>query len=301
MCLQNIIDGKNIKIQPIDAEWLPKNTFLDVLRLDLLHPVVSGNKWFKLKYCLEEAKQQGHKGILTFGGAWSNHIVAAAFASQQYGFESVGVIRGEKPVNLSDTLLQATAYGMQLRFVTRTDYKKKESIALPGDEKLYLINEGGFGALGAKGAAEILQCVPDAIKFTHIVCAVGTGTMFAGLVNAAKPHQTVIGISVLKNNFSVDDGIMRLVNKNTNHGQYSVLHTYHFGGYAKHPPALIQFMNEVWQQHGLPTDIVYTSKAFFALQQMVINTLIAEGSRVLFIHSGGLQGNASLPTNVLLF
>ncbi len=300
MCLQNKLVLKNIKIQGFYAGWLTENTGIDVLRIDELHPVVSGNKYFKLKYYLLDALQTGCHTVATFGGAYSNHIVAAAFACREYGLNSVGIIRGQKPATPSHTLTQAEGYGMQLQFVSRAHFKNRQPLHQSGNG-VYFVGEGGYGALGAKGAAEILQCVPDSQYYTHIVCALGTGTMFAGLVNGSSPHQTVIGISVLKNNFSIADEVKLLINNNNSHGQYNIVHGNHFGGYAKHPPNLIGFMNELWTAHMLPTDIVYTSKAFYALRQMVIEKLIDAGSRVLFVHSGGLQGNASLPAGVLSY
>lgn len=300
MCFQNKLDFKNIKIHPIIANWVPENVTLDVLRLDGLHPVVSGNKWFKLKYYLEDAKTKGFTRIATFGGAYSNHIVAAAFACMEYGFESIGIIRGEEPAQLSSTLLQAKEYGMQLRFVSREAFKNKLALQKQ-DEKTYWVGEGGYGVLGAKGAAEILSYAPHAEKYTHIICATGTGTMLAGLVNSSYAHQTVIGVSVLKNNFSIEDEVKPLINEDANHGNYKILHGWHFGGYAKHPPQLIEFMQHTWQNFKLPTDIVYTSKTFYAVKQMIVDKLIDSESCVLMVHSGGLQGNSSLPDGVLSF
>ena len=300
MCLQNKLVLKNINIQTLEADWVPQNVGIDVLRLDGLHPVVSGNKYFKLKYYLLGALQTGSHTVATFGGAYSNHIVAAAFACREYGLNSIGIIRGEKPAKLSHTLTQAENYGMQLQFISRAAFKNRQDISEAGNG-VYIIPEGGYGPLGAKGAAEILNWVPDSQVYTHIVCALGTGTMFAGLVNGSKLHQTVIGISVLKNNFSIADEVRLLINNDVTHGPYQIVQGYHFGGYAKHPIALTAFMNDLWAAHSLPTDIVYTSKAFFGLRQMVIEKLIDDGSRVLFVHSGGLQGNASLPSGVLSF
>ncbi len=299
MCFQNKLDFKNIKIQSIKANWVPENVLVDVLRLDQLHPIVSGNKWFKLKYYLEEAKNKGFSRVATFGGAYSNHIVSAAFACREYGVESIGIIRGERPETLSPTLQQAAEYGMHLQFVTREAFKNKKALQID-DKDIYWIDEGGYGILGARGTAEILQHAPDAEKYTHIICAVGTGTMFAGIVNASSTHQTVFGVSVLKNNFSIEEEIKPLINI-SNHGSYQILYGWHFGGYAKHPPQLIEFMQQTWQSFNLPTDIVYTSKTFYAVRQMVMDKLIDAGSRVLMIHSGGLQGNASLPNGVLSF
>jgi len=299
MCLQNKLDFNNIKIQSINAEWVHGNTALDVLRLDEIHPVVSGNKWFKLKYYLENAKQKGYDSIATFGGAYSNHIVAAAFACREYGFKSTGIIRGERPVKLSHTLMHAVEYGMQLQFISRADYKNRETLRLA--DNLYRIEEGGHGSLGAKGASEILQFVPVAETYTHIVCALGTGTMFAGIINASATHQMVMGISVLRDNISITNEVEALVDNANSHGDYTILHDYHFGGYAKHPPQLINFMRMAWNKYNLPTDMVYTAKTLYAIQQLALNGFFATGSRILMIHSGGLQGNASLPVGLLPF
>lgn len=272
---------------------------LNVLRLDKLHNIVSGNKWFKLKYNIAAAQQQGYSTIGTFGGAYSNHIVATAFACHASGINSIGIIRGEEPARYSSTLTEASAYGMQLKFVTRQAFNDKEEIKKTYTN-VYWVNEGGYGQLGAKGAAEILILVPGLETYTHIICAVGTGTMFAGLVNSALPGQRVWGVSALKNNFSIKDEAGALVNKDAA-AAYEILHGYDFGGYAKHPPELIDFMRETWQESGLPTDIVYTAKTLYAIKHLIKNNTISAGSKVLMVHSGGLQGNASLQKGVLPF
>ena len=286
----------NVTTQTIDASWLKaKNITLDVLRLDKIHPVISGNKWFKLKYYLEDFIQTGLNELGTFGGAYSNHIVATAFAALSINKKSIGVIRGEKPLQLSHTLLKAQEYGMQLHFVSRQDFNDKESIKKQHPD-IYWIDEGGYGNLGAIGAAEILSLATNFHQYTHIVCATGTGTMLAGICRAALPHQKIIGISVLKNNVSINNEVSKLTS-NT----FTIMHDFHFGGYAKHPSSLIDFMKEIWQDHHLPTDIVYTSKTFYAIRQLVLNLFFPECSKILMIHSGGLQGNLSLPAGVLPF
>lgn len=297
--MQSAICFNNIDVQPVYAPWLTPGTTLNVLRLDKLHNVVSGNKWFKLKYYLADAAKSGCTTIGTFGGAYSNHIVAAAFACRQAGFKSVGIIRGEEPAVPSPTLQQAAACGMQLRFVSRTAFKNKEALQNTG-ENIYWINEGGYGHYGAMGAAEIWQHIPAAGSYTHIVCAVGTGTMLAGLISGAAVNQEIIGISVLKNNFSILNEVAALLHKTVTAG-INIQHGYHFGGYAKHPPALIDYMRKVWHDYALPTDIVYTAKAFYATQQLITGGSIPSGSKVLMVHSGGLQGNASLQNGMLPF
>lgn len=293
---------ERIYLQNIESDWLQKHKVsLDILRLDELHPVVSGNKWFKLKYYLQQALHDGHKTIATFGGAFSNHIIATAFACRQAGLQSVGFIRGEETDSLSPTLTYAKMLGMHLIFIDRKLYRDKAQIKEQYKNKnWYFINEGGFGVEGAKGASEILQ-VMNLDEYTHILASVGTGTMLAGLIMSAKPQQQVIGISSMKANTNLEDDIKRLLPTAIRKNQFTVLHDYHFGGYAKHPPPLIAFINETWRQFKLPLDIVYTSKLFFAIIDLVTKSYFPEESKLLMIHSGGLQGNQSLQKNVLSF
>ena len=266
-------------------ELVQKGCRAAVLRLDKLHPIVSGNKWFKLKYHLSAAANSNAETIVTFGGAWSNHIVAAAFAAGEAGFRSIGIVRGEQPASLSATLRTAASYGMELLFISRDDFKQKE-MATPVQELLctlksyYLIPEGGAGELGIKGCKEILPLADHAAAYTHIVCAVGTGTMLAGLQQAAAPHQQVIAIPVLK-------------------GMSSPAAEYHFGGYAKKTPELLAFMDDFYERTGIPTDFVYTGKLMYAFIDLLCTDRFPPGSNILLIHSGGLQGNASLTQDML--
>ena len=293
-------------IQKITIQALPhfssENVEAAVLRLDLLHPVVSGNKWFKLQYYVADAVARDSHTIVTFGGAYSNHIVATAFVASQAGLGSIGYIRGEMSTGFMPTLSTAKEYGMELRFVDRGRYRDKETIMQEeGRPGWYWIMEGGYGKKGAEGAATILDIV-DTRAYSHICCAVGTGTMMAGLVKRALPDQQVTGISVLKNNFTLEKEILALLNDTEVRKPFSLVHDYHFGGYAKHPPLLIEYMKEVWFTHAVPTDIVYTSRLFFAVQDLINNKdYFPTGSRLLLIHSGGLQGNHSLPLGTLPF
>ncbi|HJU45578.1 MAG TPA: pyridoxal-phosphate dependent enzyme [Chitinophagaceae bacterium] len=266
-------------------ELVQKNCRAAVLRLDKIHPVVSGNKWFKLKYYLEEATKARAETLLTFGGAYSNHIVAAAYAAKEAGFRSAGVIRGERPRRLSPTLEAAIAYGMQLFFVSRPAFKNKEQAGevqalLRRLSNCYLIPEGGAGEPGIKGCKEILPLADNHNTYSHILCASGTGTMGIGLARSAAPHQQVISVPVLK-------------------GMDSPAGEYHFGGYAKKTPELLAFMNNFYERTGIPTDFVYTGKLVYAFTDLLRNGFIKPGSNILLIHSGGLQGNASLPEGAL--
>ena len=270
---------------------------VDVLRIDKIHPVVSGNKWFKLRYYLEEAKQQHKKTIVTFGGAWSNHIVATAAACRLNNFSSIGIIRGEEPATLSATLLEARQLGMQLVFISREAYKSKQLPAsLINRDDCYIINEGGYGIAGSKGASTILE-YSQKDNYTHICCAAGTGTMTAGLLMYSFLSD-IVSVSVLKNNLGLADDIRQLTNDCKTP---LIVPDYHFGGYAKHTPSLLSFMNEFYKQTAIPSDFVYTGKLFFAVHDLITNHYFKQGSKLLVIHSGGLQGNRSLSKGTLIF
>jgi 1-aminocyclopropane-1-carboxylate deaminase/D-cysteine desulfhydrase-like pyridoxal-dependent ACC family enzyme len=285
------------KITTDDASniLLPNNKAeLHVLRLDKIHPVISGNKWFKLKYHFENFRAENYKGIVTFGGAWSNHIVAAACACYQQQIPCTGIIRGEKPGKFSASLLEAQQYKMNLHFISRNEYANKNENGIP--EKIikdfpgcYFIPEGGAGEHGEKGAAEIMNLVVQN-EYTHIACAMGTGTMFKGLQKAAASSLQIIGIPVLK-------GWLEKIETGSN----AVFTEYHFGGYAKYTTALLSFMNDFYNRTGIPLDFVYTGKLAFAIADLAEKKFFAAGSKILMIHSGGLQGNASLEKGSLIF
>jgi 1-aminocyclopropane-1-carboxylate deaminase len=272
----------------------------DVLRLDLIHPFISGNKFFKLKEYLKDAEALKAKTIITFGGAYSNHIIATAAACQLVRLNAVGVIRGEQPSYLSTTLIEAKKLGMELIYVSRDVYKLGvvPDFILQQYPASYIVPEGGYGLNGMLGAKEILG--KDTESYTHIMCAVGTGTTLAGLVQASKKHQQIIGISVLKNHFSLADRINDLISE-PKKNCFHLVHEFHFGGYAKVNLDLIQFMNLWFNQTAIPSDFVYTAKLFYAFHDLNKNGFFPEGSSILLIHSGGLQGNLSLPKGTLIF
>jgi 1-aminocyclopropane-1-carboxylate deaminase len=293
----------SLQVQPlvINAGY----TGVDVLRLDLLHPIISGNKWFKLKGHLQVALVSPDRPILTFGGAWSNHLVATAFAAKQLGLPSIGIIRGERAPKLSATLEDAASYGMSLIFISREEYARKEqpeflrelARTYPG---VYIIPEGGGGEAGILGCEDILKGI-DTPKYTHILCAIGTGTTFLGLVRASAPGQQIIGVPVLKG-FDTPEAIDRNnILTPQLRSRCSLLPGFHFGGYARHPQQLLDFMNRFYRETGIPSDIVYTGKLFYALEQGLSMSYFPARSRLLVIHSGGLQGNQSLPPGKLDF
>lgn len=268
---------------------------LQILRLDQLHPLVSGNKWFKLRFWLEEALAT-RRPLVSRGGYWSNHLLALAAAGHACGLPTHGIVRGEEPLHLSASLEEARALGMTLHFVSRAQFKRAEwpHSDLPGNA--LLIPEGGAGENGVRGAATIRELIPAG--FTHIACAAGTGTMAAGLLRSLQAG-TLVVVSALRNYRDLEPDIRRAAGQAD--GRLQVLHEFHFGGFARHNPALLDHMNRFFKEHQVPTDIVYTGKLYFALTQLTGQGFFPAGSRVLMIHSGGLSGNRSLPPGTLNF
>ena len=292
-----------ISIDPITS-FSSSTMEASILRLDKLHPIVSGNKWFKLRYYIEEAISQSCSTIASFGGPYSNHLVALAFAANQNNIKSIGYVRATKEDAITPSLQEAQAYGMQLEFMGRTHFQEIKNDLLKTNQQtsidkgsIYFIDEGGYGALGAKGAATILN--EHCKDYTTIIAAVGTGTMLAGLIQAAALHQNVIGIPILKNEASIEAEIKNILKDSSK--QFTLLHNFHQGGYAKTNPALIAFMNQLWETEKIPTDIVYTGKLLMAVDSLLKENYFKEGSKILVIHSGGLQGNRSLPLGTLLY
>ncbi|MEO6914521.1 MAG: pyridoxal-phosphate dependent enzyme [Chitinophagaceae bacterium] len=309
--IQQNLDFKSVTTEPVSfAAFKNAGIHADVLRLDKIHSIISGNKWFKLKYHLLEAIRRKSPTVLTFGGAWSNHIVASAWACKVAGIPSIGIIRGEQPLTYSDTLNAASDLDMQLVFVSREAYQAYTSQPGAMSDKFIdaqaiprnacIIPAGGAGGPGIKGASEILE-LTDAPGYTHIACSIGTSTMFAGLVQAAAIEQTIIGIPALKGFHQNAEQINAMIGRRSKHPNWHIADNYHFGGYARKTPELIHFMNELYCQTGIETDFVYTGKLFFACSNLATQHFFPPGSRLLIIHSGGLQGNTSLSKNILQF
>jgi len=290
----------NIYIQDI-SKFFNNILNISILRADLIDPVVSGNKWFKLQLYVRDAIAAGKTTLATFGGPYSNHIVATSTYGASMGLETVGFIRGEKPVALSPTLTGAMENGMTLHFVSREDFEQTEKILSHNQDPSWAwIPEGGYGITGAEGVKSMLT-IKDTASFDTIICAVGTGTMMAGLIKAAAPHQQVIGLSVLKNNISIDEEIKALLTLEESKKNFEINHDYHFGGYAKHTPALIDFMNDCYKKMELPLDFVYTAKLVYGVEDLATNGKFDPTSKILIIHSGGLQGNRSFKKGTFIF
>ena len=270
---------------------------LYIKREDLLRPNISGNKFRKLKYNLSQAKSENKETLLTFGGAFSNHILAVAAAGNEQGFRTIGIIRGEEladKISENPTLQKALDFGMVFEFVGREVYREKASPKFIHQlaEKFgdfYLIPEGGTNDLAVKGCEEILTASDG--KFDYICCAVGTGGTISGLINCSKNSQQVLGFPALKGDFLRED-ICKFVSK-TN---WNLITDYHFGGYAKVSEELILFINEFYQKHKIPLDPIYTGKMMFGVLDLINKNYFPENSKILVIHTGGLQGIAGMNT-----
>jgi 1-aminocyclopropane-1-carboxylate deaminase len=269
-----------------------KDIRLFVKRLDKVHPFISGNKWFKLKYNLIEAKKLGYKILLTFGGAYSNHIAATAFSAKEKGFKSIGIIRGEDHLPLNPTLRFARENGMELHYVSRANYRLKATPKFLDKLKaqfgdFYLLPEGGANELAIKGTEEIL----DADDTQHyICCSVGTGGTIAGIINASDSMQQVIGFPAIKGY----DDLLKDVRCCIENNNFEFINTYSYGGYAKASKELIQFINEFYTTQDIPLDAVYTGKMMMGILDLVTKDYFSKGSSILAIHTGGLQGNKGM-------
>lgn len=292
---------KNIATQSIRKPLhKSRRISIDVLRLDLMHPYISGNKWFKLKYHIEAALHDNKRGIVTFGGAYSNHLVATAVACREQGLLSTGIVRGEETFPLNASIMQMMDAGMKLCYAGREQYKKKRVLVdefLKSHNDYYYVPEGGQSAEGIKGAAEILSFAHG--HYTHIICAIGTGTTLTGLINASSDVQKVIGISVLKLNSEND--IEQYISENVNKHNYDIIYDYHFGGYAKKTDELISFMNAFYVDEQISSDFVYTGKMFYAAYDLIEKDYFPDNASLLLVHTGGLQGNRSLPEGTFVF
>lgn len=267
-----------------------------IKREDLNDPFISGNKWWKLKYNLAEAVQKNHHTLLTFGGAFSNHIFSTAAAAKELNLKSIGIIRGERIEPLNHTLSFAEECGMKLHFVSREDYRKKndeefvtELNKLFGD--FYLIPEGGSNHLAVKGCEEFTREKLSQISFDHLFLPVGTGGTMAGIICGLDGKKEVSGISVLKNGEFLNEDVKIMVEKYCEkiYENWRVLTSYDHGGYAKHTKELLAFVDTLKLEHNLPLDTVYTGKLMWAVLKEIGSGKFPRGTTVLALHTGGLQ------------
>lgn len=263
---------------------------MDVRRDDLIHPLISGNKWRKLKYNLQEARRQEHDTLLTFGGAFSNHIVATAVCAALSGLKSIGIIRGERAYASNPTLSLAAGQGMQLHFVSRADYKRRHERQYLEElsqkfGRCLIIPEGGANELGREGCKEIISTLHATYDFA--VVAMGTGTTFLGMLDAsANGQMRIIGIPVIKNFTELDQYLA----SHFNAADFLLMKQYHFGGYARFSMELVTFINQFRKETGIALDPIYTGKMMFGIFDLLSSGFFPVGSKILAIHTGGLQG-----------
>ena len=300
-----------------------KSISLYLLRLDLIHEHISGNKWFKLKYNIEEMQKLKCETLLTFGGAYSNHIAATAYAGKINHIKTIGIIRGEEYLPLNPTLQFAKECGMQLHYISREQYKQKNGVTFLQNVKkqfgnFFLVPEGGANELGFKGCKEIINEIN--IPFNYITCACGTGTTLAGIIASLNKNQHAIGFPVLKGGDFLKEDIKTMIHnwkeqKNDHSSQKKNKHSlssfdlahdnfgegwgevawhlethYHFGGYAKITKNLIEFIRNFKLKHQIPLDPIYTGKMMYGLYDLIQNNYFEKNSVIIAIHTGGLQG-----------
>jgi 1-aminocyclopropane-1-carboxylate deaminase len=292
---------------------IEKGISLEVLRIDQSDPIVSGNKWFKLKYNLLQAKQEGFKTLLSFGGPFSNHLHALAAAGKAQQFNTIGIIRGEEHLPLNPTLSDAVNNGMKLYYVDRKTYRKKHlpevndlivsniiaAQTTENDlkkENIYIIPEGGTNELAIKGAAEIVSFIPQSADFICLAC--GTGGTLAGVLSAVnqsnKHHARILGFPALKGAEFLHEHILSLLSQDTITTSWQLFYNYHFGGFGKLNHQLVQFMQQFETDHAIELDPIYTAKMLFAVFDLIECNFFPKGSRIIAIHTGGIQGKRGM-------
>ena len=286
---------KKAIVSPIILPGLEDYKNIYIKREDLIHPQISGNKWRKLKYNLLEAEKLNKKKLLTFGGAYSNHIYAVAAAGEEYGFKTIGYIRGEEYNPLNPTLKFAVECGMELRYLNRAEYKNRNDIHFQkkisnGNNDTYVIPEGGSNSFAVKGCAEIIGDIK--IDFDYICCACGTGGTLAGIVSGLNESKKALGFSVLKNGGFLKDEVNKLIHdyNGKQYNNWDINLDYHFNGYAKINYELISFINDFEIINDFKLDPIYTGKLMFGVFDLIKNGFFKKQEKIIVIHTGGLQG-----------
>lgn len=299
---KNITEDTTV-LQKIELPNIQKNVNVYLKREDLTHPIISGNKWRKLKYNLIYAKENGYKTLLSFGGAYSNHIHAFSKAGELFGFNTIGIIRGEETLPLNSTLSSAKESGMKIEYVSRTDYRKKRELDFIENLKekfgdFYLVPEGGTNNLAIKGCTEIINNI--IIDFDYVVSACGTGGTLSGLICGLNGNKRVLGIPALKGADFLNNEIENYVYNYT--GKYfdnwELKLDFHFGGFAKIDKPLFVFMREFEKINQIKIEPIYTAKMLFAVKSLIENNEIPENSTVIALHTGGLQGKSGMQQKI---
>lgn len=290
-------------VQPLNPDWYQQYVeAISMLRLDVIHPIVSGNKWYKLQYYLKAAQHTGAEGILTFGGAYSNHLVATAAAAQACGLKSIGIVRGMHAADTqTPTLNECVSFGMQLFFVAKEEYDRKYDADYHAalNEKYkgyYIIDEGGAGELGVNGSEIIADYIPEG--YTHICVSSGTGTTLCGIRRALNEQVNVSGYVPMKGGAYIRKDINNYLPEHL-HNSYTLFDDWHFGGFGKKNDELVDFMNAFYQANKIPLDMVYTAKMMYGVQQQLAAEYFPKNARILCVHTGGLQGNSTIKDKLI--
>jgi len=296
----------NTPVQKIEDPLIKDSGInLFIKREDLNHPELSGNKWHKLKYNLIEAKRNGHKTLLTFGGAYSNHIYATAATGKLFDFKTIGIIRGEEHLPLNPTLSFAASAGMKIHYINRKTYREKNTAEFINKlrekhGKFYIIPEGGTNKLAVKGASEIISNTD--IDFDFVCCACGTGGTLAGLATGLNGDKKALGFSVLKGGGFLLHDVEELIYKSTGekYKNWDINLDYHFGGYAKINSELMEFIQRFQKITSIPVEPIYTGKLLYGVYHLIQNNYFGKGETILAIHTGGMQGLIGMKRKIIL-
>ncbi len=287
------MDINAIRIDELqDVLWTSRNIKLSMLRLDLIHPLVSGNKWFKIFQNIAEMKANGATHLLTFGGAYSNHLHATAFYCQAHQIPCIGIVRGDELNATSNATLQDCAQaGMELHFVSRNEYnlfeKGATAQALLLRQKTYLLPQGGDNEWGRMGAEKINEYITSA--YSHIAVSVGTGTTLAGMMQARTKATHFLGYASLYQSKDIHTQLLSYAGQH----KFDFFNTTKFGGFGFANAAVIQFIKDFQAKHGIVLDVVYTAKMMMQLYEALAQDFFPAGSHILCVHTGGVQGNRS--------
>ena len=294
--IEDFFNSANSPLQKIDSQLFnDKGLEVYIKREDLLSELLSGNKFRKLKYNLLEARQQGFETLVSFGGAFSNHLYAFAAAGKLFGFKTFCFVRGEelKPFD-NPTLTFAEKAGTELIFVNRTSYRDKQKLLENIKKPYYYIPEGGTNANAIKGIEEMVSEIIQTINPDFVLTAVGTGGTLAGILKGLDGQGSVIGFS----SFTKNDEVETLVQSTTNDKNYIINNEYRFGGYGKTTSELLTFMQKFKDEHQIELDQIYTAKMMFGFYDLVKKNHFPKNSKIVLIHTGGLQGNQNKKPSV---
>ena len=277
----------------ITSKFLSTNEIsVDFLRLDTIHPIISGNKWFKLSQFPHQENFPNIETIITYGGNWSNHLLATAYFAKLHQKKSIGYVFTHQPNVLTQTLIDAQHYGMKIEFVNRKDFYFKMNNPILSESVLE-IPMGGFCKLGIHGAKQILN-IKNVSKYNYIITAVGTGATLAGLYLSLLNTQKIIGVCVVKTKQLIEEDIKKILQIELDNNKIKIFYNFHLGGIGKYNSQVLNMKENLQKIDEIPTDIIYLAKTSIAVQTLIKQGYFLKNDKILIIHNGGLQGNRSL-------